>query len=141
MELGTPLLAVGGGERAASFDLFGETLEPEWIAQALTATGVVVIGMGLPRDRSIREVVRHLGNRSTDRPFFGHAGRARRAGSRKWALAHRTRVVLKRWPNINPDRATLPADVSPSRGGWQQAYRGRQHDRGSRSGSVLFDGG
>jgi hypothetical protein len=100
MELGTPLLAVGAGERAASFDLFSETLKPEWIAHALTATGTttirrrklpagyvmwIVIGMGLLRDRSIREVVRHLGSRSTDRPFFGHAGRARRADSRKWA--------------------------------------------------------
>ena len=75
MELGEALLAVGAGERAASFELFSETLEPEWIAQALTATGSatlrrrklpaeyvvwLVIGMGLLRDRSIREVVRHL---------------------------------------------------------------------------------
>ncbi|HJR04801.1 MAG TPA: IS4 family transposase, partial [Methylomirabilota bacterium] len=66
---------VGAGERAASFELFSETLEPAWIAQALTATGTasirrrklpaeyvvwLVIGMGLLRDRSIREVVRHL---------------------------------------------------------------------------------
>ena len=75
MELGEALLAIGAGERAASFELFSETLEPEWIAQALTATGSatirrrklpaeyvvwLVIGMGLLRDRSIREVVRHL---------------------------------------------------------------------------------
>jgi len=75
MELGERLLAVGAGERAASFELFSETLEPAWIAQALAATGTaslrrrklpaeyvvwLVIGMGLLRDRSIREVVRHL---------------------------------------------------------------------------------
>ncbi len=63
------------GERAASFDLFSETLEPAWITQALTATGKgtirrrklpavfviwLVIGMALLRDRSIREVGRHL---------------------------------------------------------------------------------
>src|SRR5438132_7530716 len=75
MELGAALLAVGASERAASFDLFSETLEPEWIAQALAATGMaslrrrklpaeqviwIVIGMALLRDRSIAEVVRHL---------------------------------------------------------------------------------
>jgi len=75
MELGAALLAVGAGDRAASFDLFSETLDPEWIAQALAATGTatvrrrklpaeyvvwLVIGMALLRDRSIREVVRHL---------------------------------------------------------------------------------
>jgi len=32
MELGERLLAVGAGERAASFELFSETLEPAWIA-------------------------------------------------------------------------------------------------------------
>jgi len=75
MELGTALLAVGAGERAASFDIFNDTLDPAWIAQALEATGTatirrrklpaeravwLVIGMGLLRDRSIEEVVRHL---------------------------------------------------------------------------------
>ena len=75
MELGERLLAVGAGERAASFELFSKTLEPAWIAQALSATGTaslrrrklpadhvvwLVIGMGLLRDRSIREVVPHL---------------------------------------------------------------------------------
>jgi hypothetical protein len=75
MRVGEALLAVGAGDRAASFDLFSETLEPEWITQALTATGAatirrrklpaeyvvwLVIGMALLRDRSIREVVRHL---------------------------------------------------------------------------------
>ena len=75
MELGEAILAVGAGDRAASFELFSETLDAEWIAQALQATGTatirrrklpaeyvvwLVIGMGLLRDRSIREVVRHL---------------------------------------------------------------------------------
>ena len=43
MELGAALLAVGAGDRAASFDLFSETLDPEWIAQALTATGTATV--------------------------------------------------------------------------------------------------
>jgi hypothetical protein len=75
MELGEAILTVGAGDRAASFDLFSETLDAAWIAQALQATGTatirrrklpaeyvvwLVIGMGLLRDRSIREVVRHL---------------------------------------------------------------------------------
>ena len=75
MELGAALLAVGAGDRAASFDIFSETLEPAWIDQALHATDRatirkhklpahfvvwLVIGMALFRDRSIREVVRHL---------------------------------------------------------------------------------
>jgi hypothetical protein len=75
MGLGEAILAVGAEERAASFELFSETLDTEWIAQALRATGTatirrrklpaeyvvwLVIGMGLLRDRSIREVVRHL---------------------------------------------------------------------------------
>src|SRR5215510_16028183 len=76
MELGEAILAVGAGERASpSFELFSGTLDAAWIAQALTATGSatirrrklpaeyvvwLVIGMGLLRDRSIQEVVRHL---------------------------------------------------------------------------------
>jgi len=75
MELGEAILAVGAGDRAASFALFSETVDAAWIAQALQATGTatirrrklpaeyvvwLVIGMGLLRDRSIREVVRHL---------------------------------------------------------------------------------
>src|SRR5262245_3217576 len=76
MELGEAILAVGAGDRRApSFELFSETLDAAWIAQALQATGTAtirrrklpaeyvvwpVIGMALLRDRSIREVVRHL---------------------------------------------------------------------------------
>jgi hypothetical protein len=75
MGLAEELRAVGASERAASFELFSETLDPDWIAQALAATGTatlrrrklpaeyvvwIVIGMALLRDRSIREVVRHL---------------------------------------------------------------------------------
>jgi len=75
MDLGEALLA-GGTERAeASFSLFAQTLDAQWIAAALQATGTasvrrrklpaeyvvwLVIGMGLLRDRSIEEVVRHL---------------------------------------------------------------------------------
>ena len=75
MDLNAQLLAVGTGERAASFEIFSKTIDPEWITQALAATGTatirrrklpaeyvvwLVIGMALLRDRSIREVVRHL---------------------------------------------------------------------------------
>jgi hypothetical protein len=75
MELGAALLAVGADERTTSFEMFSDTLDPAWIAQALATTGTatirrrklpadyvvwLVIGMALLRDRSIREVVRHL---------------------------------------------------------------------------------
>jgi hypothetical protein len=75
MGLAAALLESGPGRADASFTLFAETLDPQWIAQALAATGTasvrrrklpaeyvvwLVIGMGLLRDRSIAEVVRHL---------------------------------------------------------------------------------
>ena len=75
MALAEALLTVGTGRAEASFSLFAETLDPQWIAAALAATGAasvrrrklpaeyvvwLVIGMGLLRDRSIAEVVRHL---------------------------------------------------------------------------------
>src|SRR6266581_6509402 len=75
MDLAAALLEVGTDRAEASFALFAQTLDPQWIAQALQATGTasvrrrklpaeyvvwLVIGMGLLRDRSIEEVVRHL---------------------------------------------------------------------------------
>lgn len=75
MDLGMAIPAVGTGERAESFQLFSKHIDSAWIAQALQATGTVtvrrrklpaehvvwiVVGMGLLRDRSIQEVVRHL---------------------------------------------------------------------------------
>jgi hypothetical protein len=69
-------LAVGEGDRPESFDAFRAELDPEWIRQALEATGTatmrrrklpaehavwLVIGMGLCRDRPIPSVVHHLG--------------------------------------------------------------------------------
>ena len=75
MDLGQAMLAVGAGERAGSFELFSKHIDPEWIQRALQATGTatvrrrklpaeyvvwIAIGMGLLRDRSIQEVVRHL---------------------------------------------------------------------------------
>ena len=77
MELGAALLAVGAGDRAASFEIFSETLEPAWIDAALHATDRatvrrrklpahfvvwLVIGMALFRDRSIRGSSRSLLN-------------------------------------------------------------------------------
>jgi Insertion element 4 transposase N-terminal/Transposase DDE domain len=76
MDVGHALLTVGVGERPASFDVFQNTLDPEWIQRALAASDTasvrrrklpaeravwLVIGMGLFRDRSIEEVVQHLG--------------------------------------------------------------------------------
>lgn len=75
MDLAEALLAVGTGRAEESFSLFAQTLNQQWIAEALRATGAasvrrrklpaeyvvwLVIGMGLFRDRSIEEVVRHL---------------------------------------------------------------------------------
>jgi hypothetical protein len=75
MALAEALLEVGTGRADASFALFAQTLDPRWIVAALQAPGTasvrrrtlpaeyvvwLVIGMGLLRDRSIAEVVRHL---------------------------------------------------------------------------------
>src|SRR5215475_7856790 len=75
MEVGEAILAVGAGERPASFEQFSAAIDPQWIAAALAATGTasvrrrklpadhvvwLVIGMGLFHDRSIAEVVHHL---------------------------------------------------------------------------------
>src|SRR5438128_4724163 len=75
MELGEAIPAVGAAERPASFEQFSAAIDPEWIAQALAATGTaslrrrkfpaeyavwLVIGMGLFRDRAIAQVVQHL---------------------------------------------------------------------------------
>ena len=75
MEVGEAILAVGAGERPASFAQFSAAIGPQWIADALAATGTasvrrrklpvdhvvwLVIGMGLFHDRSIAEVVHHL---------------------------------------------------------------------------------
>jgi hypothetical protein len=34
---------VGGGQRAASFEIFARSLEPQWIEQALAATGTATV--------------------------------------------------------------------------------------------------
>jgi hypothetical protein len=75
MAVGEAILAVGAGERPASFAQFSAAIDPQWIADALAATGTasmrrrklpadhvvwLVIGMGLFHDRSIAEVVHHL---------------------------------------------------------------------------------
>lgn len=75
MDLAAGLLEGGTGPADASFALFAQTLDRRWIEEALRATGAasvrrrklpaeyvvwLVIGMGLFRDRSIEEVVRHL---------------------------------------------------------------------------------
>lgn len=75
MDLGRALLAVGAGDRPASFEQFYQSVDPHWLGEALAATGTAtvrrrrlpaehvvwtIIGMGLFRDRSIQEVVHHL---------------------------------------------------------------------------------
>jgi len=75
MDVVEALLEVGTGRAEASFTLFAQRLDLSWIDAALRATGAasvrrrklpaeyvvwLVIGMGLLRDRSIEEVVRHL---------------------------------------------------------------------------------
>ena len=100
MELGQALLAVGEGERAASFEVFSANLDPAWIAAALAATGTasvrrrklpaeravwLVIGMGLLRDRSIEEVVRHL-------DLVLPAGGARQTVTKSGIIQARTRL-------------------------------------------------
>ena len=75
MGLGEAILAVGAGERPASFEQFSAAIEPQWVADALAAEGKasvrrrklpaeyvvwLVIGMALFRDRAIAQVVHHL---------------------------------------------------------------------------------
>ena len=75
MGVGEAIEALGAGERPASFEQFSAAIDPQWIADALAATGTasvrrrklpaehvvwLVIGMGLFRDRSIAQVVHHL---------------------------------------------------------------------------------
>lgn len=82
MELAEALLAAGTGRAEASFALFAQTLNPEWIDAARRATGTasvrrrklpadyvvwLVIGMGWLRDRSIEDVVRHLNLAAVER--------------------------------------------------------------------------
>lgn len=76
MNLGQRLEAVGHQIHSESFDVFRQSIDPAWIDHALRATGSLslrhrklpaesavwtIIGMALLRDRSIPEVVNHLG--------------------------------------------------------------------------------
>lgn len=96
MDFGHVLEAVGSGLRPARFALFARSLDPQWIEEALAVTGTatvrrrklpaeqvvwIVIGMGLFRDRSIQEVVHHLGL-----VLPGRASRSGRAGATSSAV-------------------------------------------------------
>jgi hypothetical protein len=96
MDLGRALETVGMGERSASFEVFADSLDRQWIEAALAATGSatvrrrklpaeqvvwIVIGMALFRDRSIQEVVHHL-----DLVLPGRAPTARRASATSSAV-------------------------------------------------------
>ena len=93
MDLGHAILQVGSFDRSESFELFSRHLDPAWVERALRETGTatmrrrklpaeyavwIVIGMGLLRDRSIEEVVKHLG---LILPEPGGQGRASVTGS------------------------------------------------------------
>src|SRR2546426_9338784 len=43
MGLGETILAVGAGERPASFEQFSAAIDPAWIAEALAATGTASV--------------------------------------------------------------------------------------------------
>lgn len=75
MGVGEDVEVLGAAERPPSFEQFSAAIDPQWIADALAATGTasvrrrklpaehvvwLVIGMGLFRDRSIAQVVDHL---------------------------------------------------------------------------------
>jgi hypothetical protein len=96
MDLARGLEAVGSGQRAASFEVFADSLDRPWIEAALAATGSatvrrrklpaeqvvwIVIGMALFRDRSIQEVVHHL-----ELALPGRAPTARRASATSSAV-------------------------------------------------------
>ena len=76
MSLDTSITEILTLDLPAAFERFGETLDPQWVEEALQQTGTatirrrklttetivwLVIGMALFRDRSIQEVVSHLG--------------------------------------------------------------------------------
>src|SRR3990172_8272789 len=151
MDLGRVLEAVGSGERAASFEVFADSLDRHWIEQALAATGTatvrrrklpaeqvvwIVIGMALFRDRSIQEVVHHL-----ELVLPGRAPAARRASAPSSALVQaRNRLSLarpgdlrRRWlraagPGHARERGGLrSARQQPRPGGLSPAAPGRAH--------------
>ena len=43
MRVGEAIEALGGGERPASFDQFSAAIDPQWIADALAATGTASV--------------------------------------------------------------------------------------------------
>ena len=108
MGLGEAIEALGAGERPASFEQFSAAIDPQWIADALAATGTasvrrrklpaehvvwLVIGMGLFRDRSIAQVVHHL---DLVLPTRGRRARARhQRGDRPGARSARRRPARR----------------------------------------------
>src|SRR6266436_2317229 len=117
MGLGETVLAVGAGERPASFEQFSAAIDPAWMAEVLAATGTasvrrrklpaehvvwLVIGMGLFHDRSIPEVVHHLD--LVVPPRSGERGRVTNA-----AIVQATTSRSSSSPNAAPAATRVPS--------------------------------
>src|SRR5258708_21955789 len=76
MDLAAALLEVGTGRAAASFTLFAQTLDPQWIAQALQATGTASVrrrklpaaGIGPDTQPSVRKERAELREQPAQQP-------------------------------------------------------------------------
>ena len=72
MELGTALLAVGAGDRAARCEIFSDTLDPAWINAALHATDRATV-------RRPRRAARNRTGREPQRRSSQGTGASRRS--------------------------------------------------------------
>lgn len=123
MDLSRALMAISEDDRPPSFEVFRSTLDPQWVDEALTATGTatmrrrrlpadhavwLVIGMAMYRDRPIAAVAAHLdlvlpaANGSSSPLAGGAVVRARdRLGAEP--LEHLFRTTGERWALASAD--------------------------------------